>query len=93
MRFVITMNMPANSGNLIHQVMCEYPANSIEDFCKALEQNDFLIVDELYKNSKNVGYGMDPYYCVGKTAINHLHVGKIKELGIVTTANKVSNYD
>jgi hypothetical protein len=88
MRFVITMNMPAHAGNLIHQIMCEYPANGIEDFCKALQQNDFLIVDELYKNSKITGYGVDPYYSVGKTAINHMHIGKVKELGTVTTANK-----
>jgi len=87
MRFIITMNMPSYGGSAIHQVMCDYPAKNLAEFCAALERNDFLIVDELYKNSKG-GYGADPYYSVGYTAINHLHVGKIKELGNMTTANK-----
>lgn len=85
MKFVVTMNMPSHSGNAIHQVLCEYPVNGIEAFCKALEQHDFLIVDEIYKNPNNTE---NPYYVVGKTAINHLHVGKIKELNNMTSANR-----
>lgn len=92
MRFLITMNMPAYSGAAIHQIICEHPAKSIDEFCRALEQNDFLVVDELYRNSKAAPSMNDPYYSVGKTAINHLHIGKIKEFGLTTTEHKGRTY-
>jgi hypothetical protein len=86
-KFLITMNMPARSGVPIHQIICEYPANSVATFCDALENHDFIVVEEFYRNMEASG-STDAYYSVGLTAINHRYVGKIKELGNVTTAMK-----
>ena len=87
MKFLITMNMPARSGVPIHQIICEYPAKGVADFCDALESRDFTVVEEYYRNT-DPSTGTDPYYSVGFTALNYRYVGKIKELGTVTTALK-----
>ncbi len=79
MKFLITMNMPARSGVPIHQVICEYPATGIADFCKALESHDFIIVEEFYRNTESKS-DHDAYYSRGLTGINHRYIGKIKEL-------------
>ena len=73
------MNMPARSGVPIHQIICEYPATGIADFCKALESHDFIVVEEFYRNADSKGE-LDAYYSRGLTGINHRYVGKIKEL-------------
>jgi hypothetical protein len=86
MKFLITMNMPSRN-NAIHQIICEYPANGLADFCDALERREFTIVEEFYKNNE-VTFGVDPYYSVGLTGINYRYVGKIKALGGVTSAQK-----
>jgi len=78
-KFLLTMNMPARSGVPIHQIVCEYPATGIADFCKALESHDFLIVEEFYRNTESKN-DHDAYYSRGLTGINHRYIGKIKEL-------------
>lgn len=90
MKFLITMNMPSRN-NAIHQIICEYPANGLADFCDALEKREFTIVEEFYKNNE-VNFGVDPYYSVGLTAVNYRYVGKVKELGGMTSANKNRKY-
>jgi len=82
-KFLITMNMPARSGPLIHQIICEHPAQSLNEFCRALETTDFLVVDEFYRDT-DAPRGADAYYHVGQTAINHRYVGKVKMMGNVT---------
>lgn len=75
MRFLLTLNMPSASGNLVHQMNAEYPVNSIEEFVDALTNNDFVVVEEFYKDpTKNTDYSR------GHVAINHRFVGKIKIL-------------
>jgi hypothetical protein len=75
MRFLITMNMPSAAGNFVHQMNAEYPVDTLEGFVDALTTNDFVVVEEFYK---------DPYkntdYSRGFVAINHRFVGKIKVL-------------
>lgn len=92
MKFLVTMNMPARSGVPIHQIICEYPAEKLADFCDALESHDFLIVEEFYRNME-AAPGMDAYYSVGLTALNHRYVGKVKELGTTTSANKGRRFE
>ena len=75
MRFLVTMRMPAFSGSLVHQIVGEHPAESLEDFVEELHQRDFVILTEYYKNP-NTG----EYYSRGPIAINHAHIGKIKEI-------------
>jgi hypothetical protein len=91
MKFLLTMNMPSRN-NPIHQIICEYPATGIADFCKALESKDFLVVEEFYKNNE-IAVSNEAYYSVGMTGLNHRYIGKIKELSNSTTANKPRRQD
>lgn len=75
MRFLVTMNMPSHSGNLVHQMHVEHPAQSLKEFISTLMKEDFVIVEEFYK---------DPYTGAdnnrGMIAINYRFVGKIKPM-------------
>jgi hypothetical protein len=73
MRFQVTMNMPSFTGNLVHQVIAEYPVDSLEEFTKALSETDFLIVEEWYRDNET-----KELYVAGEVAINPLMVGKVK---------------
>lgn len=76
MRFLVTLNMPSYSGNLVHQVNVEHEAsNSLDEFVEALTANDFVIVEEFYRDPK-----ANTDYSRGMMAINHRFVGKIKPL-------------
>ena len=90
MKFLITMNMPSRN-NAIHQIICEYPATGLADFCDALERREFTVIEEFYKDN-TIPAGTDPYYSVGLTAVNYRYVGKVKELGGTTSANKTRKY-
>jgi len=73
MRFLITMNMPSAAGNFVHQMNVEYPVESLEGFVDELTRNDFVIVEEFYKDPNRTAD-----YSRGHVAINHRFVGKIK---------------
>ena len=74
MRFLVVMNMPAYNGNLVHQMHVEHKAsNSLEDFVEALLNNDFVIVEEFYRERPDT-----EHYSAGYVAINHRYVGKVK---------------
>ena len=74
MRFLVTMNMPSFANNLVHQVNIEHAAsNSIEEFIIALTENDFVIVEEFYRDPQT---GLENSR--GVMALNHRYVGKIK---------------
>ncbi len=71
MRFQFTLNMPAHSGSLVHQVLGEHPADSLQAMLRAMESVEFVIVEEYYRVEGK-------YQSVGNIAINPLMVGKIK---------------
>ena len=73
MRFLITMNMPSRKGELVHQVICEYPVSSIEGFLDAINDADFILVEEFYRKPDNAGF-----YSVGMMVLNTMHIGKVK---------------
>lgn len=74
MRFLVIMNMPSYTGNAVHQMHVDHKAsNSLEDFVDALSNNDFVVVEEFYKDRPDMDY-----YSVGDIAINHRYVGKVK---------------
>ena len=76
MRFLVTLNMPSYSNNLVHQVNVEHGGSkSLEEFVEALTANDFVVVEEFYKDPKS-----NTDYSPGMMAINHRVVGKIKIL-------------
>jgi len=82
-KFLITMNMPARSGQQIHQIICEHEAKSLKEFVDVLQSNDFLIVDEFYRDTE-APRGSESYYPVGQIAVNYRYVGKVKVMGNVT---------
>lgn len=73
MKFVITMNMPSYQGNLVHQLVVEHKSETLEDFVQALSENDFVIVEEFYLDSRT-----GSSYSRGRLALNYQHIGKIK---------------
>lgn len=73
MRFLVTLNMPSRKGELVHQIACSYPVESIEDFLDAVNGNDFILVEEFYRKPDNAGF-----FSVGMIIINTMHIGKVK---------------
>jgi hypothetical protein len=78
MRFQITMNMPSRSGNSVHQIIADHPAESLSEFAEDLGNDEFIIVQEVYKD--NEAGKASNYYNVGFIAINRRFVGKVKVL-------------
>ncbi len=73
MRFLVTLNMPSRKGELVHQVVCEYPCETIEDFHAVLQGEDFVLVEEFYRKAENAGF-----FPVGPLILNTMHIGKVK---------------
>lgn len=92
MRFLCTLNMPSFSNNLVHQVNVEHTgSNSLEEFIEALTDNDFVLVEEFYRDP-NTGTENSR----GMLAINHRFVGKIKVMNgeaYQSTQQKRDRYD
>jgi len=74
------MNMPAKSGNSVHQIIADYPAKDLTDFVQALSHLDFIIVDEVYKNDSVPRSNPNYYSSQGPLALNPLFIGKVKIL-------------
>lgn len=73
MRLLITLNMPSRKGELVHQVVCEYPVDSIEAFHDTINDSDFILVEEFYRKPDNAGF-----FSVGMMILNTMHIGKVK---------------
>jgi hypothetical protein len=77
MKFLITMNMPVRTrdkvsqAQLVHQVIVEHRSESLEDFRNLLNEQEFVLVEEFYKDDSG-------YFSVGKMILNTSHIGKIK---------------
>ena len=72
-KFFFTMNMQSRSGNPTHQVIGSvYGATTLESLLILLENQDFLAIEEFYKNADG------SYYSRGDTLLNTLHIGKVK---------------
>jgi hypothetical protein len=75
MRLLITMRMASGSGNLVHQIIAEHDAETLEEFVDELHRQDFVILTEYYRNPTT-----QEYYSRGPIAVNHAHIGKIKAI-------------
>lgn len=78
MKFIITMHMPVRTKppyppQPVHQVIAEYPVSSLEAFASVLKDNEFLVVEEFYKDEGG-------YFSTGNVILNTDHVGKVKIL-------------
>jgi len=45
---MMTLSMPSFSNNLVHQVICDHDAKSLEDFTNILNDLDFVTVAQYY---------------------------------------------
>lgn len=73
-RFLFTMNMPSRNGNVVHQITAEHPAETIEEMNEILQESDFILVREFYKEG---GVGMNGRD-VGMVCLNVMMIGKVK---------------
>lgn len=73
MRFLVTLNMPSRKGELVHQVVCEYPCEDMDGFLAVLQEEDFILVEEFYRKPENAGF-----FSVGPLILNTMHIGKVK---------------
>jgi hypothetical protein len=72
--FYITMNMQSRSGNPTHQIVGSVDGvDTLEDFLRLIEGNEFIIVDEHYRKPEGGGY-----FSNGRIVINSAHIGKVK---------------
>ena len=72
--FVLTLNMPARSGATIHQVYAEHKAENLHEFLMALEEGEFIIIEEQYRKSTA---GRNEFFLKGPTLINTRFIGKV----------------
>jgi hypothetical protein len=49
------MKMPNANGMLTHQLTLEYPCNSLEDLCAAMNRHEFLIFELFYRRTNMNG--------------------------------------
>lgn len=77
MKFLVTMNMPSRDGNEVHQMTLEYPCESVEELCVALNQKEFLTFRQLYRQKDN--YGETVWIDRGLLIVNSYHIGKAQE--------------
>ena len=73
MRFQVTMNMGSFSGNPVHQVICEHPANSLDEFMDILDGFNYIMVEEWYRHNET-----KEYYATSKIILNTSLIGKVK---------------
>ena len=77
MKFLITLNMPSAQGYPVHQVICDHGVKSLEEFCISLQDNDFLISKQLYRQKTPEGEVV--WEDRGRLIINTHHIGKVQE--------------
>ncbi len=69
MLFRFTLSVPSREGQLVHQVVGEHPAQSLDALAKAIADTEFFIVEEIYRN---------PDRSNGCIVLNSSYVAKIK---------------
>jgi|FreactcultureFD7_1027221.scaffolds.fasta_scaffold17198_5 hypothetical protein len=76
MKFLLTMNMPSAKGFLIHQITIEHDGD-LEDFCNALNDNEFITVRQWYQFKQPTGDSI--WQDRGELVVNTSHIGKVQE--------------
>jgi hypothetical protein len=74
MRFQFSLNMPSKVGNLTHNVIADYPVDSLSELMGVMADTDFLLVREVYRDNK-----AGTHFVVGDLIINTTLIGKAKE--------------
>lgn len=78
MRFQFTLRMASRAGASVHQVLGEIEEiKSIEELVHLINEYEFILVDEIYKDNDAAGRNGN-FYSVGSLIINTNIIGKIK---------------
>jgi|APFre7841882654_1041346.scaffolds.fasta_scaffold50841_5 hypothetical protein len=82
MRFILIMNMaqrgarPSDPGTFTHQIFIEHPADNIAEFMRLLDNSNFIMAKELYKDPMG-----DRELSEGKTiGINTHYIAKVRPI-------------
>ena len=78
MRLKITLNMPSKSDNPVHQILCSYPCETLQEFMEDLVENGYVIVTEYYLKGRETGTTSG--YSRGPLGITYEVGLKVKEL-------------
>ncbi len=77
MRFLLTLNMPSAQGFLVHQLTVEHKSKTLNDFCDYMNDNQFIIVDLLYRHKSE---GSNTIWSEkGEIVLNTECIGKAQE--------------
>jgi len=89
MRFLMSMKMPNANGMLTHQLTLEYPCNSLQELCAAINRQEFLIFGLFYKRTNMSGeiWWQDR----GEIIINTSCIGKAVEFIDLDRENTVDD--
>lgn len=74
MKYKITLNMPSYQGRMVHQIIAEHEADSIEDLLEGFAKDGFGVVTEWYKSDNG------PLEEHGPIGINYMVIGKVSYL-------------
>lgn len=76
-RFLITMHMPTGSSqNLVHQVIGDHPAQTLQEFCEVLNNDAFVVVRQYYFVSDRITKEKG-WRDRGDLILNTNHIGKV----------------
>ncbi len=78
MRFIITLSMASFSNNLVHQIICDHESESVNDFADALNEYQFIVVDQYY-NIEDKNTGKREWEYKGPLILNTNVVGKVQQ--------------
>lgn len=73
MRFMLTLTMPTLNGNSVHRMVCDHPAKSFDDFVDIIASDEFVIVDEIHRDTQS-----GQQWSSGLSAINTSYIGKVR---------------
>lgn len=71
MKFYLTLNIPTKNG-MSHQVIGEHPSTTLEEFQEALNEDDFILLQEWHPQPDG------RLTNEGQMLVNHQMVGKVR---------------
>ena len=79
MKYEIIVNMPVRpkspqrDGALVHRIVCDHPATTVDALMLRAAEDGFIVVDEFYPDTDT-----RVYTNYGPIALNYTIIGKIK---------------
>ncbi len=90
MRFLLTMNMANSRGDPVHQMIADHSSESLEQFCKTINREEFIVVRTWYKRKHPYTKEVE-WEDRGDAILNTHHIGKVAEYIDFDTPE--NNYD